>query len=511
MPHALSFGFFLIVFALSPKAGAGTCAQPLRKPIQICERDANTNETSYSQLRDVALAAGNSPTLNSYSYASQNKHGIESSGLQGSDKPATIDIELFPQQKFQEIYGFGASVTDSCLELLDGLPPKKRQEFMTKVFDPKKGAGFSYLRIPIGGNDFSSGDYTLNDTPGNKPDPQLKHFKTDRLKKLLDFVKEAKRYNPNIQVMASPWTPPAWMKNTQKVRGGELDSKYFKAYADYLDKAVDAFKSQGVPVRHLTILNEPVIGDAKENWGFPQAYMKPEDQSKFIKQYLAPKLLADKKSKTKILLHDHNYDDVGPLDDFVNDKKAQAVVEGVAYHCYSGDFNSLKRSLSQQPAGLSAFQSECSGTLGVPVTDNFQFWLRNQTVDAIREGTSGALGWNLCLDQNGGPRNNGCQGCRGMVTVDKSGKSPKFEYNSEFQGVAQVSRYVQPGARRIGSSDSSAKGLVNVAFENPDGSHALVVRNATDHAKTFQVRLDECTVETRTVPANGAISLQWSK
>ena len=308
--------------------------------------------------------------------------------------------------------------------------------------------------------------------------------------------------------MISPWSPPAWMKNTKNLRGGELEKKYYSAYALYLQKILSHIEDQGLSIKNMTILNEPLIGEARESWSFPQSFMSVEDQKDFVSNYLKP-LLVKKKLTTEILAHDHNWDNADEVVKEIQNKnsKYSKSVGGVAYHCYGGDLESLKTSIHKHP-NVAAFNTECSGTFGGGSMDgDFQWWLQTQSLDSIREGVSGSLGWNLCLDQNGGPHNGGCSTCRGLLTIDHDQQKNKIIKNPEYYAFAQTSRYVKPGAHVIESSDSHKDGLENVAFENPDGSIVLVIRNSGDQKKVSQINYDGCNMGATEIPPHGATSL----
>jgi len=429
--------------------------------------------------------------------------------LQDSASAQTPVINIDPSIKHQKMWGFGAAITDACVANMDRLSPEQRKDLMEKMFDPKKGAGLNILRLPIGSNDFAMSDYSLDDTPGNKPDPQLKNFNAEHLQSLIKFANEAKKYNPKLEVMMTPWSPPAWMKDTKSLDGGELQKKYFGAYADYLVKSIQALQAHGVSVKRMTILNEPLIWDAHEKWSYAQSFMDEKDQINFTENFLVPRL--EKISNPpQILLHDHNWGNGKLTLEMTKNQKLNPLISGVAYHCYGGDISNLKSSLKLQNHSLGSINTECSST---QTDDNnsgtFQWWMETQSVDAIRAGTSGALGWNLCLDEKGGPHvDAGCKNCRGLATIT-SGQNPQVQMNAEFYALAQTSHSVQPGAYRIESSDPQVDGIQNVAFENPDGSKVVVIRNSSDHPQTVSTQMSGCDMGSTTIPAGGAVTLKW--
>lgn len=429
---------------------------------------------------------------------------IGTSRFSSSSQTPVTDIRIDTAKTYQKMYGFGASITESCLQNMKRLSPTDRKTFFTRIFSREQGAGFSYLRIPIGANDFSTGDYTLNDSPDGQPDPQLKLFSTEKLQAFIDFAKESKTYNPDIKILISPWTPPAWMKDSQQLRGGQLKKEYFDSYAQYFNRTISAFESEGVQVDQLTIMNEPLIGDAQKKWYFPQGYMTVPDQMEFIQKYLTPKL---KDRPTKVLLHDHNWDNATEILAKWESNKHNPKIEGIAYHCYGGNFETLQKNLTQTP-GVPSFNTECTSTFkGAGLDrDTYLWWLQSQSLDAVKHGVSGSLGWNLCLDEKGGPVNDGCKDCRGLVTIDS--KTAKAKINPEFQALETTSKVIDAGSVRIESTESDPEAK-SVAFKNPDGTISMVLINRSKQKRSFKIHIDDCFYKDYELPPEATLSTRW--
>lgn len=483
---------------------AASCGEPVPTPKTEAER-------AVSALDEIPTSAALTLThILDGSLVSEEKSQILTKA-----QVAEVTIDIDPEKRHQEIWGFGATITESCLKNMKALPSRERKELMTRLFSRDQGAGFNYLRLPVGANDYSLSNYTLADTPKNKKgehlkDPNLKHYNFKRDKQFADFAKEVKKINPDLKVMITPWTPPAWMKDNNDLKGGVVKPEAYQAYAKYIMKALDSYTKAGVEVHHVTMMNEPLIGWAKEKWGFSQAYMDVEEQKKFLSQNLAPLMMARPELKTKLLLSDHNWDHLELYKDFFKDENIKAVSGGMAAHCYGGSLNDVKKFIEKHPE-IPVMQTECTASFTKdPTGQSFRWWLENQSVDALRSGVTGSLAWNICLDEKGEPRNNGCWGCRGMVTIDQSQKKkPKLVYNEEYFALAQTSKYVQRGAVRITSTESKENGVINVAFINPDNSRVVVMRNTKDVAVKVSVRDDNCQAVANVIPAGGALSLKW--
>jgi len=416
-------------------------------------------------------------------------------------------IDIKPTERFQKMWGFGAALTESCLFNLDRLDAADRADLMERFFQRETGAGFSFIRIPLGATDFSLNDFTLDDTPNNEPDPELKHFTFKRTALAIETLKEAKRINPDIQFLVSPWTAPPWMKNPMRYAGGRLNPIYYDAYARYLIRSLKEFEQRGVSVDYITIVNEPYI--TFQVWRYPQMQMDTAEQISFISDYFGPMLAQEQKAgtlRTKILLLDHNWDDAMDVGQMLDDPTIYSVTGGVAFHCYSGSEAQVTQIMGRYPE-VPIFVSECSGLINDDHLLDFTYWSSHFAIDGMQVGLTGAVGWNLCLDEQGGPKNNGCPNCRGMVTIDQE---RNITISPEMHALEQTSRYVRRDAIRIGSTNISSANIQNAAFENPDGSIVLALRNDNLQSREVTIRNDECEQATFTIPASSGVTMKWS-
>ena len=167
-------------------------------------------------------------------------------GRAAGDEAVTIDTS----KRFQEMHGFGAAMTDASAILLSNLPDSKRKAIMAELFGrANSGLGLSFTRLTVGASDFSTRAYSYDDTPGNVPDPELRHFSIEPAKKyVLPRTREALAINPDLLVMISPWSAPAWMKTSRSLITGQLQPQYYQPFANYLARTVEGFGREGVPV-----------------------------------------------------------------------------------------------------------------------------------------------------------------------------------------------------------------------------------------------------------------------
>src|SRR3954470_16169643 len=248
----------------------------------------------------------------------------------GAPDPSVPTIAVDPTRSYQGIEGLGASITDSSAHLLARSPD--RDAIMRSLFDPRTGLGLSYLRQPMGASDFVAGPhYTYDDVPPGHTDFGLRHFSIahDRAE-ILPLLRQALRLNPSLRIMATPWSPPAWMKTNDSLVGGRLidDPRVYRALTRYFVKFVKAYQRAGVPIDALTLQNEP------QN-RFPNAYpgmdLRDNEEARLV-ELLGP-ALRRAGLHVKLLGYDHNWslhpNDVGPPDDPANAHYAESLL-GVA-------------------------------------------------------------------------------------------------------------------------------------------------------------------------------------
>ncbi|MFL6119338.1 discoidin domain-containing protein [Actinophytocola sp.] len=441
----------------------------------------------------------------------------------GTAPSAQPTIVVDPDRAYQSVDGFGASVTDSSAAVLNGLSPAVRADTMRRLFDPVRGIGVSFLRQPVGSSDFtaSAAHYTYDDVPPGRTDFALRHFSIAHDEAtVLPLLREAKRLNPALKVMATPWSPPAWMKTTGSLVGGRLqdDPAVYDAYARYLVRFVQAYTAAGVPIDFLSVQNEP---QNRTPNAYPGTDLPVAQELKVITA-LGPKLRAAS-PRTRILAYDHNWathpNDGDTETDYpyeiLRDRAARWIA-GTAFHCYYGD-PSAQTALHNAFPDKGIWFTECSGSHGPAdppekvFRDTLTWHARTITIGTTRNWARSAVNWNIALDSTGGPHNGGCDTCTGLVTVQPDGS---VTTDAEYYTIGHLSKFVKPGARRIASTSFGTTGwngqIMDVAFRNPDGSTALVVHNENDDPRSFAVNVGDRTFE-YTLPGGALATFTWPR
>jgi len=446
-----------------------------------------------------------------------------------TEVPSTAPtVVVDPGRTFQTMKGFGAAITDSSAAVLYTLSPDARNATMASLFDPRTGDGLDYLRQPIGASDFTtSAAYTYDDVPAGQTDFSLRHFSIAHDQaQILPLLRQAEHLNPNVQIVATPWSPPAWMKTGDSLIGGRLiDSpQVYQAYAAYLVKFIEAYRANGVNVDAITVQNEP---QNRTPAGYPGTDMPSWQEENVINQ-LGPMLLKAGLD-TKILAYDHNWsehpndvastppDEVADIDDYpqqVLQSSAARYVSGVAYHCYYGDPSAMTALHNQFPR-TDIYFTECSGSQSSDPSNTFsdtvKWHARNLIIGSTRNWAETVINWNIALDPSGGPHTGGCGTCTGVVTVNPDGTVTK---NAEYYTLGHLARFVAPGAVRIASTSFGTTGwngqVMDVAFHNPDGSTVLVAHNENDNPSTFAVSEGNENF-TYTLPGGALATFVWKQ
>ena len=403
----------------------------------------------------------------------------------------TIDVD--DSVRYQRFQGVGGAMTDSSAWLIyDELAPADREALMDALFGAK-GIRLNFLRVPIGASDFTATGtpYTYDDLPAGQTDPTLAHFSIAHdLPYIVPALREAIARNRRLQILAEPWSPPAWMKTNDALDNlhnrARLLPSALEPFALYLARFLTSYRHLGIRVDAITPQNEPQAPTA-----FPGLNMSAPDEAKFIVRQLLPALDAAG-------VHPKIYGlDRGALYDYAQSLvtgPARADLTGLAWHCYGGP--AYIEALHLLAPQLDEIVSECSPGLSAYAPSEAM-------IGSLRAWASAVGLWNLALDPAGGPvqqPNRGCPGCTGIVTIDE--QTHVVTYGLNYYQLGQVSKFVSPGAVRIASNTfvtnfrtpdgvyGATPGLDDVAFRNPDGSIALVAYNSSASRVAFTVTED---------------------
>ncbi|WP_255497685.1 glycoside hydrolase family 30 beta sandwich domain-containing protein [Pedobacter sp. AK013] len=404
----------------------------------------------------------------------------QSTGLslaKAKNKLPTIFVN--DKETFQSIDGFGFALTGGSAQHIIKMSAPARAALLKELFATNgNNIGVSYIRLSIGASDLNEKVFSYNDLPEGQTDLEQAKFdlgpdKTD----VIPVMKEILAINPKIKIMASPWSPPLWMKTTYDARGGMLKPEYYTTYAKYFVRYVQEMQRVGIPIDAITVQNEPLHPGNN-----PSLFMAAPDQALFIKQFLGP-AFAKSNIKTKIIIYDHNADRPDYPISILDDSEAKKYITGSAFHLYGGNIEALTDVHNAHPDKNIYFSEQMVVERPDAATINIINPVKRLIIGAARNWSRNVLEWNLAADPENKPytERGGCSMCQGAVTIN----GDKYSRNLAYFSIAHASKFVRPGAIRIASNELN--GLANVAFKTPDGKHVLIVANTGKEAAAFNI------------------------
>ncbi len=409
-----------------------------------------------------------------------------------------ISIFVNPQIRFQTMLGFGGAITDASSEVFAKLSPAVQDEFLKAYYDDD-GLNYSLARTSIHSTDFSSGSYTYIDEGDADLDTfSIEHDRQFRIPLIKRAIEAA---GGELLVYASPWSPPAFMKDNQDMlRGGKLLPEFYQSWANYYTRFIKAYEQEGIPIWGITVQNEPM---ATQRW--ESAIYSAEEERDFLKFYLGPTMHREGLKDKKIIVWDHNRDLIGDRANTIfSDPEASRYAWGIGYHWYEvwtgsdARHNNLQNVHESFPDKHILFTE---GTIEAFDTERYQYWpnAERYASDMINDFNVGVVGWtdwNILLDETGGPNHVG-NFCFAPIHADT--KTGQLIYTPTYFYLGHFSRFVKPGARRV-SSTVSQSFLQAASFANPDGSHATIILNKTDKPISFNFYVGDQEAEW-TIPA----------
>lgn len=427
-------------------------------------------------------------------------------------------IELFPDSKFQKITGFGGSFTEASAYLVNQLSEDNRNRIMEAYFG-EDGAKYSLTRTHMNSCDFSLGNYSYAPVAD---DMTLTHFSVSEDKDdIIPMIKEAMAISKDgFKILSSPWTAPPWMKDNKDWRGGKLLPEYYDTWALFFSKYIEAYALEGIDIWGFTVENEPLGND--NNW--ESMHFSPDEMTAFVRDHLGPKLEKDGHD-AKILGYDQNRGEELKhwIDVMYADEASSRYYDGTAIHWYASTYDHFPESLQfahEAAPDKHLIQSEACVDAEVPVwKDDAWYWSKEATdwgwdwapeqdkylhpkyapvyryardiIGCLNNWVDGWIDWNMVLDRQGGP-NWFKNWCVAPVIVDPD--LDEVYFTPIYYTMAHFSKFIRPGAERIGFQNSD-EGLLVTAAENPDGSIAVVILNQEADAKSITISLGDRNTE----------------
>lgn len=408
-----------------------------------------------------------------------------------------IDVDSMKQ--YQTMDGFGYSLTGGSAFLLnEKLSAEAKTTLLRELFGrSNRQIGISYLRISMGASDLDDEVFSYDDLPAGKTDKELKNFSIDPDKKnLIPILKQILAINPDIKIMASPWSAPTWMKTNRKAKGGSLKKEFYSVYSNYFVKYVHAIASEGITIDAVTLQNEP-----EHPGNTPSMTMTAGEEADFVANHLGPAFKQDK-IKTKIVIYDHNCDHPEYPIAVLNNPEAKKYIDGTAFHMYLGEITALSTVHEAHPDKNIYFTEQWTSGKGEFAGD-LRWHVKNLVIGASRNWSKNVLEWNLAADPEFNPHTDdgGCNLCLGALTIGDS-----VSRNVSYYIIAHASKFVPAGSVRIASNNETS--LPNVAFITPTGKKVLIVLNDSDTDQAFGIRFNKVIAKS-SLPVGAVATYVW--
>ncbi len=389
---------------------------------------------------------------------------------------------VHPSISYQQILGMGGALTEAAAYTYARMSAEKQQQLLALFFGD--GNHYNFCRLHIQSCDFALGNYAYVE---DAKDTGLDSFSIERDRKyIIPFAKAALEKKSKIQFLASPWSPPAFMKtNGEMNHGGKLKKEYYQMWADMVARYVSAYRDEGITIQQLTVQNEPA---AVQTWD--SCIFSGVEEAEFACRYLRPALDRAQHSDVKINVWDHNKEKIlERAAESFSVEGARDVIDGIAFHWYTGEhFDALAEVHRQYPDKALIFTEGC--------VEYSRFEAENQIQNAemyahdiigdFNAGMNGFIDWNLILDRQGGSNHVGNY-CDAPVMCDVDADT--IDVKLSYSYIGHFSRFIRPGARRILVSKYSPD-IETTAFQNEDGGKVLVILNRSEKEVEFVVSVE---------------------
>jgi glucosylceramidase len=405
-----------------------------------------------------------------------------------SDPIAESRVYVFanPDKTFQTFIGIGGALTDASAETFAKLPEASQKELLEAYYDIDKGIGYTFARTNINSCDFSSGSYTYV----YEGDKELGSFSIDHDKQYkIPLIKKAiAATGGKLTLFASPWSPPAFMKdNNDMLHGGKLKPEFYQSWAEYYTKFIKSYEKAGVPVWGISIQNEPM---ATQIW--ESCIYSSEDERDFLKTHLGPLMEKEGLGDKKIIVWDHNRDLIVQRAEVIfDDPAASRYAWGMGFHWYE-DWSGGEKMYGNVGQVHELFPGKhLVFTEGTPASfnpENYGSWKLGEEygesmIMDFNNWTEAWTDWNILLDEAGGPNHVGNY-C--FAPVHANTITGELIYTNSYYYIGHFSKFIHPGAKRILTSASRSQ-LLTTGFVNEDGTVAIVVMNKTYKKTLFNL------------------------
>lgn len=443
-------------------------------------------------------AANPLPYMAAYLTTSDSLHLLDrvERDAQPFDPSLLANITIEREHPRQSIVGFGFALTGGSARHIHKMSKPARDALLQHLFGSEGDSiGMSFIRISVGASDLDEFAFSYNENADDLAHttftlgPHLDH--------LIPVLQDIVAVNPDITIIAAPWSAPRWMKSNNSYQGGTLLEEYYPAYVAYLLKYIDEMKQRGIPVDYLSVQNEPLHPGNN-----PSMMMSAKAQATFIKHHLGP-AMANSAHQVKIIAYDHNPDRMDFPLSVLGDLEARRYIDGTAFHLYAGRIESLSKLQRAHPDKHLYFTEQWYNAEG-DFGGDFRWHMQQVLIGAMRNWARGVIEWNLTSSPSLKPHTpGGCTSCLGAVSID----GDKVAYNAGYYVIAHASKFVPPGSVYLPSNVAGP--LHSAAFLTPGGERVLIVFNESDSLQAFNIHEPGVSFSTY-LEGGAALTLVWA-
>lgn len=444
-------------------------------------------KSKYMDLMEETLSEG---MMRGKQYFTSRAHSFAAREIFTAPRVSGAEMLQVGKAYTDGFYGFGLGITPSSCYILSQMDAEERHALLHHLYS-KEGLGLSIGRLCIGSCDYSPEIYTYDDVPF---DTELKHFSVERDEKyIIPMIKEILEINPDLYLLASPWSPPHWMKTGGSICGGYMRDEYLECYTNYILKFVQSYAAYGIRISAITPQNEPENKDGH----MPTCAWHPATEANFVR--MMRKKFAEHSLDIKIWMYDHNFDGVDRVVwSLENYDGLLDACDGVAFHYYAGAIEQTRCILERFP------KLDLHFTEGGPrLTQNYDTdWCKwgLMAIKALKMGYRSFMGFNVILDELGAPNVGPHIGiCGGFVTKDLC--SGELRYSGQYKAFSHIAPYITPASKIYPISVSEAfnmcisrypqcdRVIEGVLIENEDGKRIAVLVNPNDRGMQVQIEI----------------------
>lgn len=403
-------------------------------------------------------------------------------------------INIHPEMTFNRFEGFGAAITETAAASWIKMSDKKKDELIRAYFSLEDGIGYTFGRVSIHSCDFSIDPYSYV----KDGDMTLETFDISREEKaVIPFIKAAKKVTDGLKLLASPWSPPPYMKDNGEWQGGYLKPECYQLWANYILKYIIEMKNRGVDIWGVTVQNE-----TRHHQLWESCVYTPEQEAEFVKTALGPAL---KNTSARIFVYDHCKERIFERClKYYGDRELKDYISGIACHWYSGDhFGEIELCKKAFPDKRVIMSEGCTFSMekGMHKSNAWQQSLKyaHDIIGNLNAGLDAFIDWNITLNEENGP----CHWREGRAYCDAGifcdTQNDELVYTPNYYVIGQFSKFIHSGAVRIGIS-SYTSSLEVTAFKNTDGSIAVVIYNTENSPKKYILRIHGKLLERTALP-----------